>query len=311
MDEIDITITMMLMANSRMPYAEIADMLQLSVNSVHKRVKSMVEIEALKNFQTKLSFLFFPNMANIIMFGESSIKNSKHIMDKLGKNECIYNVTQASGNNFFIHAYIENISQLDILIPFVRKNGGIKELLVGIDKAPPLNEIITTNDMTLSKVDYLIIHSLKDNSRKTIAEISKEIGSSTKTIRRHLNRLIEKNLVRFTLDWYPDKTPQIISMLILKLKPNIDLDDLSFKQKLQEKYGQKLVFTWAFSNLPNLFILCLRTKTTKELQGIQESLSLMEFESMDIHILIEGKMFPTWLDTYLDNKVKEFTKNPK
>ncbi|MCP4764442.1 MAG: winged helix-turn-helix transcriptional regulator [archaeon] len=311
MDDIDITISMILMGNSRMPYSELAQMLNMSVNSVHKRVKSLVEIGALQNFQTKLTFLLFPNAATILMFGESKIKNSKHLLDKLGKNEFIFNVTQASGNIFFIHAHIENINQLDILVSFVRKSGEIKELFMGINKAPAISDIKIPNDVKYSKLDYLIIHSLKDNSRKTIADVSKEIGSSTKTIRRHLNRLIEKNLIRFTVNWYPDKTPQIISMLVLKLKPNIDLDDLSFKQNLQDQYGNKLVFTWAFSNIPNTFVLLFRTKMIKEIQDIQNSLSLLEFESMDVHALLEGEMYPTWLDTYLENKVKELTKSSK
>ncbi|MFX1275437.1 MAG: winged helix-turn-helix transcriptional regulator [Promethearchaeota archaeon] len=311
MDEIDFTISLMLMANSRMPYRELAEMLDMSVNSVHKRVKSLVEIGAIKNFQTKLSFLLFPNMVNVIMFGESPIKNDKNLFNKFGRNECIYNVTLASGNIYFIHAYIKNINELDSLVSFVRKTGKINELFIGLDKGAHSSNEGGSNDMNISKLDYLIIYSLKNNSRKTIAEVSKEINASTKTIRRHLNILIEKNLVRFTIDWYPDKTPQLVSMFILKIKPNIHFDDIQLNNNLQNQYGQKVVFLWAFSNHPNLIMLCVRTDTMKEIQDIQASLFLMEFESINIHILIEGRMYPTWLDTYLDNKVNFFTNDSK
>ena len=100
-------------------------------------------------------------------------------------------------------------------------------------------------------------------------------------------------------------------MIILKLKPNVDFDDVQLNVNLQKQYGQKIVYFWAFSNLPNVFILCFRTKTMKEIQDIQASLFLMEFESVDVHILVEGKMYPTWIDTYLDKKVKEFTNGSK
>ena len=173
MDEIDITISMILMANSRMPYTDLADMLQMSVNSVHKRVKSLVEIGALQNFQAKLSFFLFPNTVNVIMFGESPIINKKSLFNKLGKNECIYNVTQASGNFLFIHAYIRNINELDLLISFIRKTGEINELFIGLGKGQFSSNVKNPNDMTYSKLDYLIIHSLKNNSRKTISEVSK------------------------------------------------------------------------------------------------------------------------------------------
>jgi DNA-binding Lrp family transcriptional regulator len=307
MDEIDITISMILMANSRMPYSDIADVLQMSVNSVHKRVKSLVEIGALQNFQAKLSFFLFPNMVNVLIFGQSPIKNKKNLINKLGKNEFIYNVTQASGDILFIHAYLENINELDTLVSFIRKTAEIKEPFIGLDKGEPPNNVKIPTDMNISKLDYLIIYSLKNNSRKTISDISKEINASTKTIRRHLNRLIEKNLVRFTVDWYPDKTPQMVSMILLKLKPNVDFDDSLFIADLRNQYNQKIVFHWTFSNLPNSLVVCVRTETMKEIQDIKESLYLMEFESVDVHILIEGKMYSTWLDTHLDNKIKELT----
>jgi DNA-binding Lrp family transcriptional regulator len=307
MDEIDFTISLMLIANSRMPYRELAEMLKMSVNSVHKRVKSLVEIGVIQNFQTKLGYLFFPNTINVTMFGETPTKNRKTLMDKLGNHECIYNVSQASGNLFYIHAYIRNLNELDSLVSFVRKTGEIKELSVGLGKGSTSSDINNSNDITISKLDYLLINSLKDNSRKTISDVADEIGASTKTVRRHLDTLIEKYLVRFTIDWYPDKTPEIMSMITLKLKPNIDFDDVIFMDSLRKRYGIKIVFHWAFSNLPNLLVICTWTKNMKEIQEIESFLMSMEFESVDVNVLVEGKMYLTWVDTYLDNKIKEFT----
>jgi DNA-binding Lrp family transcriptional regulator len=307
MDEIDTIISMMLMANSRMPYRELAEKLDMSVNSVHKRVKSLVEIGAIQNFQTKLNFILFPNMVNVIMFGKSPITNKKSLFNKIGGNKFVYNVTQASGNIYFIHAYLENINDLDFLVSFIRKTGKINDLFIGLDKGMYSNLTEISNEITISKLDYLIIHSLKNNSRKTISDIAKEIKASTKTVRRHLNKLIEKNLVRFTIDWYPDKTPQMISMFILKLKPNIDFDNVNLFKNLQEQFGQKVVFNWAFSNHPDLIMLCIRVDKMKDIQDIQGYLLLMEFESINVHIFVEGRMYSTWIDTYLDNKIKDLT----
>jgi len=307
MDEIDFTISLMLIANSRISYRELAEMLKMSVNSVHKRVKSLVKIGVIQNFQAKLGYIFFPNTINVTMFGETPTKNRKTLMEKLGNHECIYNVSQASGNLFYIHAYIRNLNELDSLVSFVRKTGEIKELSVGLGKGSTSSDINNSNDITISKLDYLIINSLKDNSRKTISDVADEIGASTKTVRRHLDTLIEKHLVRFTIDWYPDKTPEIMSMITLKLKPNIDFDDAIFMDSLRKRYGIKIVFHWAFSNLPNLLVICTWTKNMKEIQEIESFLMSMEFESVDVNVLVEGKMYLTWVDTYLDNKIKEFT----
>ena len=303
MDEIDTIISMMLMANSRMPYRELAEKLDMSVNSVHKRVKSLVEIGAIQNFQTKLNFILFPNMVNVILFGKSSITNKKSFFIKIGGNKSVYNVTQASGNIYFIHAYIENINELDSLVSFIRKTGKINDLFIGLDKGMHSNITEFSNEITISKLDYLIIHSLKNNSRKTISDVAKEIQASTKTVRRHLNKLIGNNIVRFTIDWYPDKTPQLVSMFILNLKPNIEFDNVQSLTNLKKKFSHKVVFYWAFSNHPDLIMVCIRADTMKEIQDIQNSLLLMGFESINVHVLVEGRMYPTWIDTYLDNKI--------
>jgi len=44
MDEIDISLSMALMVNSRIPYKELAEKFDMSVNSIHKRIKNLVTL---------------------------------------------------------------------------------------------------------------------------------------------------------------------------------------------------------------------------------------------------------------------------
>ena len=307
MDEIDFTLSLLLIANSRVSYRELAETFKMSVNSIHKRVKSLVNLGVIQNFKTRFGFGNFPNVTNIVMFGTLSpnIKNKKTLINTLGENEYIYNVTQASGNTFYFHAYIRNLNELDSLISFVRKTGEIKELTVGLDRNSPVSNIKDANDVILTKLDYLIVDSLKNNSRKPISDVAAEVGASTKTVRRRLDRLIEKNLIHFTIDWYPDKTGEILSIIILKLNPDTKIDDNGLMNKLRERYGSKVLFSWAFSNLPNLKLLCVWTHSMKELQNIESSFLSENYDSIDVTVLLEGKMFPIWLDLYLEDKINE------
>ena len=100
MDEIDFGICMMLVQNSRIPYRELAELFNMSVNSIHKRIKSMVELGIIHNFNTKLSFLNFANPVHTIMYGYSQIENKAGLLQELGSHECIFNVTQASDHLF-------------------------------------------------------------------------------------------------------------------------------------------------------------------------------------------------------------------
>lgn len=297
---------MLLMANSRTPYRELAELFKMSVNSIHKRIKSMVNLRIIQNFNTRLSLLNFPNSANIIAFGVSKAKDPKYIIEKLGSHECVYNVTQASSNLFYIHSYIRNINQLDALVTFIRDKGEIMELTVGIEKQKFSIDNEDTKNITLSDLDYLIINALKDNARKTITDVADEIGTSPKTIRRHLDSLMEKKLVLFTIDWYPDKTSEFLSFIILRVEPGRSIDEGKLTDELRNRYGQKVLFSWTFSNLPDLIIICIWISVMKELQDIENFLRTKEFESVDVTVLVEGKNFPTWQDTFLKDKMKEF-----
>jgi len=308
MDEIDFTICMLLMANSRIPYKEFAELFHISVNSIHKRIRSLVNNKIIQSFNARLGFANFPNVSNIIMFGIPNVKDRKDLMDNLGRNENIYNVKRASGNLFYIYAYIRNTSELDYLISFIRKAGDVRELTVGIDRNMPFFSL--GEKKKLSDMDYLIIDSLKDNSRKNRSDISNELNISTKTVSRRLDNLINNFLIQFQIDWYPDNSGQVTSILILKLKSDLIVDDNEFIKNLRNQYGSKILFTWSFSNLPNIKLVSVWTETMKELQNIETSfLSETRYESVEVTVLIEGKMYPTWIDKQLEDKISNIKQN--
>ncbi|MFX0105129.1 MAG: winged helix-turn-helix transcriptional regulator [Candidatus Hodarchaeota archaeon] len=309
MDDIDLFLSMMLMGNSRLPYKELADTFGMSVNSIHKRVKSLVELGIIQNFNTKLNLAYFPNAINVLLFGVSRAKKTDLLIDKLGENECIYNATQGSGNYIYVHANIENLNQLDSVVSFMKTVGKMAELTVGLESQPERFDFPQTKTRDLSNLDFLIINSLKDNSRKPISEIAVEVGANTKTIKRRLDRMLENNLINFSIDWYPDKTPMNLSMVIIKLKSNISIDKATIIGKIREICGPSAIFIWNFSNLPDTLLLCLWTRTGKELQQFEIDLNLDEFDSIKINVLIKGKNFPNWRNKFLEDKIKEIKAN--
>jgi DNA-binding Lrp family transcriptional regulator len=320
MDNIDFGICMMLVMNSRIPYRELAEIFSMSTNSIHKRIKSMVDLGIIQNFNAKVSILNFPNAVNVILFGRTKKENKVDLLQNLGNHENIFNVTQASGDLYYIHSYIKTINELDPFISFVRQKGQFNDLeiglvsLSGIPNVPKISNLSEESsmdnmkepdDIKLSNLDFLIINALKENSRKSISDISDEVGASTKTIRRHLTRMEEKYLTEFSIDWYPDKAAVVISIIILKLNPNAEVDKSNLILELRKKFGQSLLFTWKFANLPDLMLVCVWTNTMKELQEIESSLISQNFDSVKVTILINGLMFPTWRDTYLEDKIQE------
>jgi DNA-binding Lrp family transcriptional regulator len=266
----------------------------------------MVDLQIIEKFVTHLSFYAFdPIPINFVMFGTSKTKNPNDLIEKLGKNENIYNVSYHSGNLFVIHAHLRDSNKLDPLVSFIRQVGQIPKLKVGLHSIPASSTHGESKAGQYSKLDFFIINSLKDNSRKTVADIANEVGTSTKTVRRHLNRLIEESLVNFSINWYPDKGSETIAMIILDLEPNAIINKTEFIDELHKKYSQEILFSWSFSTLPNTIIVCVWTSKMKELQELEASLRSEKVDSISVNIGIRGKLFPTWRDKYLENKIKE------
>jgi len=321
MDSIDFGLCMMLVVNSRIPYRELAEIFNMSTNSIHKRIKSMVDLGVIQNFNTKIGMVNFPNALSVLLFGTTEKENRADLLQNLGNYESIYNVTQASGDLYYIHSYIKHFNELDPLLSFVKQKGEINNLEIGLvsfSPVPntPLHESKTENleelgDINLSNMDYLIINALKNNSRKSVTDVSDEIGVSTKTVRRHLSRLEDKKLIDYSIDWYPDKSAVVISIIILKLDPKSEVDKSVMMIELRKKLGPAILFTWNFVNLPNQILVCVWTHTMKELQEIETSLLSQNFASVKVTILINGKMFPIWRDTYLEDKVREIKNQSK
>jgi DNA-binding Lrp family transcriptional regulator len=268
----------------------------------------LVDLKIIQGFKARLGYSNFLNVSNIVMFGIPNVKNQKELLRVLGENENIYNVTRASGSLFYIYAYIRNTSELDYLVSHVRKVGKISELTIGIDRNGPSFSLKDTKK--LSDIDFFIIDSLKNNSRKKISDISNELDISTKTVSRRLDNLINNFLIQFQIDWYPDNSGQVISNIILKLKSDLIVDDNELIKNLSKQYGSKILFTWSFSNLPNIKIVSVWTRTMKELQNIETSfISDIRYESVEVTVLIEGKMYPTWIDKQLEDKIKDIKQN--
>ena len=150
-------------------------------------------------------------------------------------------------------------------------------------------------DLELCELDLRIISSIKDNSRKAISDVAAELGVSAKTVRRRLERMVKNSLVELSLEWYPDKSNDIITIFDVHLKPEADLGVVPFQ--ILRKYSPNTLFFWCFVNIPNTATFTVWTNSMNELQILRESL---EKESGVItvvpNILYAGYIFETWRD---------------
>jgi Lrp/AsnC family leucine-responsive transcriptional regulator len=299
MDKVDIVLIQLLLANSRLSYSELAEKLGLSVNAVHKRIQLLVEAGVIRKFTAKVNLLT-TNAIVVFVSGISQMGSLHDLPDKMKTQGSIYWLAIGGGNYLYIGAYIRSLTELEPLVTYIKKEAGIPEPTVGITDFPLLLPLVhpKASDLALHELDYQIIRSLKDNSRKAISDVADELGISAKTARRRLQRMIKNGLIELTIEWYPDASNDIMTLIQLHLKPEIEKGEI---YNIFRKYSPNMLFYWSYSNIPNTITYTVWTNTMKELQSLREKLEKEEsVVSVMPNILYIGYILKTWRDQLIE-----------
>jgi DNA-binding Lrp family transcriptional regulator len=292
MDKIDVALSMLLLADSRTPYRELASKLNLSSNAVHKRIRNLVDMGVIRKFTSKIS-LGALNVVVVILHGTSEADSVADLNKKLGTHGSIYWVTLGGGNYMIIGAYLRNAQEIESLVDYVKKEAVIPNPSLGILSYPP-SSLQFGNEKDLRSLDREIICALSNDSRKPISDVAEELSVTAKTVRRRLSSMIRKGLIELSLEWYPDTSNDIITTMQLKLKPEANKNEAA---NVLKNYYPNILFSYQFINVPNELFCFVWTNTMKELKEIQQRLEKERtVASIVSNILYTGYIFETWRD---------------
>ena len=293
MDEIDLTILRKLLENSRLTYRELAEITNMSVSAVHKRIKNLVDDGIANAFIARPSLLALKYLS-VLIFGRSDAKSMAAISNELGQHESIKFVGITGDKFLYISAFLRNISELQDYSAYVSKTAQISEPTVAI-----LNLPYMTTPEPLTTIDYKILKSLNRDARKPITDIADEVGLSAKTVRKRLDRIIENKLASFTIEWMPQKNSFV---MVFHVSLNEGTDINSTIQYINEKYSQNVAYCFSFSNIPNFITVHTWAKNAQDSMKIQEELQTEGFKDIVPHIYLFAKWYDCWVDQLLRTK---------
>jgi DNA-binding Lrp family transcriptional regulator len=290
MDAIDVSLCLSLMTNSRTPYHELAAKLGLSINAVHKRIKAMIDSGIIRAFTARPSLVSL-GAISVWVFGRSEATHPSEVHTRLKTSDSTYWVANSGGGYVYVGGYLRNLSELEPYVAFVKREGGITDPTVGIIPQPtnrfPKEE--------LRPLDYQILATLHTDSRKPVSDVASEVHASAKTIHRRLERMIEKNLVDLSIDWYPDASNDIVALGHSTIDRRADRMKVS--AALRQSFPQEILIDVLFSNLPNQLIQFLWTNSMKQMENLREAIGSAEgVASVTLNVLQIGYMFDTWRD---------------
>jgi DNA-binding Lrp family transcriptional regulator len=321
MDEKDIEILKMLISNSRTPYREIADRLGLSVNGVYKRVKNLADSGVIRDFFCSFDHRII-NAIPVMVFGQSETNSVEKAANILGKNQHTTKILVAGGNYLYITAIFRNLRELQPYIETVKKRAAIPAPKVGLvntmraDYWKSLRRQTENRLEDLSSLDFKIIYALHRNSRRSAKDVSIELGVSTKTVRKRLTRLLERDYIRMTVPMAFDSSRDIFAVLHLNLKKGQTIN--SVEAHLINNYSQNLISIFSFSNLPNQILATTWTNTMKDIKEIQMDLQKKGMlDSIIPNIFYTTYIYDSWVDALIEDiavdpkMVEEFKKKSK
>ena len=290
MDRTDISLCLFLMTNSRTPYHELAARLGLSINAIHKRIGAMASMGIIRAFTAHPS-LTTVGAISVWVYGRSETAHPSDLRLRLSTDDRTYWVANSGGGYVYVGGYLRNISELDGYVEFVKRESQMIYPTVGI--VPSMGA--HTQKESLKPLDYQILTSVRKDSRKPATDIAAEVNASAKTIHRRLEWMLEKGLVEFTIDWYPDASNDIVALCHVEAAAGYDRGNVL--EALKGRFGQNILVWVPFSNLPNQIVLFLWTNSMKQMEDLRASIAGAEGAgSVMLNVLQIGYMFDTWRD---------------
>lgn len=300
MDRTDFELLEGLQDDPRVSYRKLADRLDLSVNSVHKRIQHMIDLGIIPAFIATLG----PAVESYTVataWGKTTTDDQERTISELGRDDHTRQIVEATNDFLYLQWYLRDISELDDLIAFAKESGGIEAPQVTFTKVPvpPGSE-----NVKLSGMDYRIIDALMTDSRRPLKEVSEELDASQKTIRRRLAKMRRESSIYLTTRVVPTSTPDIFSFFHIYLEEGTDRREAG--SYLREKYDDSIVNVQTVDNLPYFFLLHFWTQTMKDLKVIRTSLAKEEIiKSFFVNIFYDIHVFDTWREDLVRKRAAE------
>jgi len=304
MDETDIRLCQMLFANSRMPIRELADELSISIQATHRRMRRLREDGVIHRY---ISFLSVEYLRTVRVYasGRTEIDDYGEVKRLLNENDMVYVVLVAGENLLNISFIPRAMDDLDAITNYLKNTMRMPNTPISIESQVMFGNTVLNRKYTgpreLSPVDYRIVHALQGDSRKAVEDIADELNLSSRTVTRHLDRMVDDGAVEFGLDWNPGYSTGVTSLIMVKSRRGTNLGRV--RTALNERFGGFLIFITSFVNTLDVLGCYCWTPTVMKQKEIMSEIGRMDGVDQTLSTLLQdGWVQETWRDRVLREK---------
>lgn len=292
MDDKDLDILKLLLFDGRMSYESIAKKVKLTPYLVKKRVNNFVDLGVIQKFVTNLNFLIFQKSVCYSLAEVKPGTDQQELIERIGQLDEVGGGAISLQNKMqIIHTYSDDHDfkkNLEKLMQF--------EEIVNMENfillIPPNLDFKSER---LTKTDWKIINSIKDNCRKTDVEISNELGISSKTVKRRLRYLRENNIILFMID-LDTSAADFLSYLLIVIFQKIASESYNKIIEIVKNY----FYVWRVAN-QEAFIFTVFINKLREIDEQVKEIEKIPFIK-EVISFVPTKMF--YFESSLDKLIR-------
>lgn len=299
MDDTDVRLLMLLSRGPRAPYRELADDLHISVQAVHRRIQILRDQKILVGFTANLS-LNYLGAVRVDIVGRSGCGSVDEAIRNLRAGDSVVTTLVASGNHLYVNGILRGFGDLDAFVEFVQRATRMSNPRVAVETGGPFvpRPSRPEDGADLSHLDMRIIRALHADARKSTTDVASELGVSAATVRRRLDRMIERRAIEFTADIDPTFSGNVASILSIDLREGSDRTKVGLH--LVQAYQPKVMYFIPFSNLPNFLVCATLTRTMADLRELVERIQgENDVKAVVSNVAVAGYRFDHWRDRLL------------
>jgi DNA-binding Lrp family transcriptional regulator len=266
-------------------------------------VENLREKGVIKGWTASISVSYLEAIP-VAIWGRSQTTSIKKILDGLGECDLTRRVVVAGGNYVYVVGQLRKTAELDRYAEFVREKAEILEPTIGIYSLDPrLMPDFTVDGVgktkqggaRLTPLDLRIISSLSGNARRPVADVARDVGASTKTVRRHLERMLSNGSVELHARQDAPSGGDMLYLMHLNLRSGVD--KIGTGRRILAQYPFPDAYIRAFSNMPSFLMWVFWTDKVTAMREVLSRIS----EDKDILSVVPNfgyleRLYPTWRD---------------
>lgn len=307
MDDVDLRICQLLFRNSRVPQRDLADLLDMNLGGVHRRIGSLIDQKIITRFTANISMGYLKAIP-VQVEGISDCRSVEREIEKLDAINSVETVLTAAANLTTVSLLLRDISDLGPTVERVRDILQMDRPSITISmkifagNEPMGREYTGTTE--LSRIDYRIIRSLHNNARKPVVDVAEEIGLTQKTVRHHLEEMERDGSIEYGVVFDPTLCPG--STFILRIDLRAGTDKLRYAQGLNQRFGARILLTFIHGNLPDSLCAYCWAPTAAQHYEMTDAISADDaVTKVGSGIVHREWVFETWRVDLLNRAARE------